>query len=86
MPWVIMSETEIPQVLDQQEARLAERNGTLHRTLSQSWPEDPDKDDVVWCGTCGTDLRNLAFCPDVPTGRCGCPLFMIFDGEHLPHE
>ena len=29
---------------------------------------------------------SLFMCPDAPTGRCGCPLYMIRDAEHLPHE
>lgn len=79
-----MSETEIPQVLDHQEAYLAQQRGELHRP--KTIEGEGDDDDQIFCETCGTDLRSVAFCHNVPTGRCGCPLYMILDGEHLPHE
>jgi hypothetical protein len=55
----------------------------LHRPVNADWR---DEDDWVRCGTCGTDLYALGFCPDVPTETCGCPTYAVRDGEHMPHD
>lgn len=74
---------ETNAALDEQEAYVAERRGALHRSISAG-PDD--EGDWRRCETCGTDTIALFMCPNAPTGRCGCPLYMIRDGEHQPHE
>ncbi len=82
------TEKWVPEALDQQEAYLADRKGTLHRPISNVNFEIDVDDDRVWCETCGPDkdLRSQGDCELVPVGRCGCPLYRILDNDHLPHE
>ncbi len=51
----------------------------LHEPMSSEWD---DVDDWRRCGTCGEDLMDLFACPDAPLADCGCPCYLVNNGEH----